>query len=655
MKKVILLLAMLLAYAMVSAQQPVREAVYRHTDLGNGVFQFEVTPPPPGNSTNPPKEPYFEYYWEFGDGTYLVTTDEIVTHTYKKKGTKNVFLKTTGVYDDGDPPPARMENAQQPQVTEVPTGGENISLIDEALEIDLNRTSTNVTPDEENTIILQYKNEASLNQSGRIYLFYNEKASGKDNDYVKQFDPIGAPRIYASDKTVREQRIQGGATKDADPTSLIPAGTRSNIRNLMTNVWNDFENYEAFSFAGLTTEEQSNIFISLQTDADIGDIEGKDVKIKAMLISNNQVDTTSIDLTVAKAHDPNKISVSEVRESFRRIENRFLTYKVQFQNDGNAPANNVEVTIEIPKGLEVEKIEFLPREFKMQHIENKQLVDCADDDSKPCYTDTISENSVKFVFKNVYLPGLKQADIKKYKQTTGSFKYKIKYRKKLKKQAMKSRAHIVFIDDFGRRKPVVTGYTTTRFKPGLSLGPKAGVSWDLEYQQPTYFVGAVASPYKSDRFYYQAEAALNYSRFQCDVDSLGFLNGDDCIFVGNDPENADISEYYVEGTKFSLDLVPLQVRKDIGRIISVGTGVELGIIYRSDTFMDARSPASRFTQNNFDISSSLFGDVQIGRVKAGPILGMRYLRGIITPKIECRLGSISMGKDRLQIFAQWKF
>ncbi len=659
MKKVILSLAMLLAYMMMYAQPS--EVVYKYTDLGNGKFQFEITQKPAlGMSTSPPKEPYFEYYWEFGDGTYLITTDETITHTYGNSDVKNVALKTTGVYDDGDPPPARMTNAQQPnvQLEDTLTGGGNVplinvSLIDEALEIDINRTSTNVRPSEENTIILQYKNDQASNQSGRIYLFYNEKATGEDNDYVKQFDPIGAPRIYASAKTVREQRIQGGATRDVNPTSLIPAGTRSNIRNMMTNTWNDFENYEAFSFTGLPAGQQSNIFVSLQTDADIDDIEGKDVKIKAMLISNNQVDTTSIDLTVAKAHDPNKISVSEVSENFRHIENRFLTYRVQCHNNGNAPANDVEVTVEIPKGLEIEKVRFLPHEFKMAHLKNKQLKDCADDSSRPCYQVENLEDEVKFTFKNVYLPGLKQPDVKKYKQTTCSFKYKIKYRDKLKKQAMKSRAHIVFIDDFGRRKPVVTGYTTTRFKPGLSIGPKAGVSYDLEYGLSTYFVGAVASSYKSEKFYLQAEATLNYSRFQCDVDSLGFLNGDDCILVGGDTENPNIGEYYIEGTKFSLDLVPLQIRRDIGKLLSVGAGAELGILCHNYILLGT----NRITREDTDIdfTTSVFADVFIGSVKAGPAIGVRYLEGVITPKIKGNFGEITQGKDRLQIFAQWKF
>lgn len=582
-----------------------------------------------------------------------------------------------------------MQNAQQPNVQvrgRLLTGGGSIARIDEALQIDLNRTSTNVRPSEENTIILQYKNDQAFNQSGRIYLLYNEKATGKGNDYVKQFDPIGAPRIYAGAKTVREQRIQGGATKDANPTSLIPSGTRNDTRNMMTNIWNDFENYEAFSFTGLSIKEQSNIFVSLKTHADIGNIEGKDVKIKALLISGNQVDTTSIDLTVAKAHDPNKISVNEVRENFRRVENRFLTYKVQFQNDGDAPAKDVIVKIEIPEGLEIEQVEFMPREFKMKYIENKTVKKFDGNEASISYQIKNVEDGVEFTFRNVNLPGLKEKHIKKYKETTGSFKYKIKYRDKLKKEALKSRAHIVFVD-FKPREAVTTSYTTTRFKPGLSIGPRIGV--DYSDKQFGGFVGAIASPYKSERFYYQPEIYLKFvkcdspssdcafSDFGSSVTLSDFYAFQDSIGMDYELRDSTITTFYGAGQDvddYSFNLVPLQIRKDIGKWLSLGVGMETSFIYRrisyeettnqttyrllfDDSIYDTTaSPPS--TQTNvvqgFQFDSALFADVTLGNAKGGggvPAVSFRYYKELTGEDTRVLLPS----KDRLQLALQWKF
>ena len=697
MKKVILLLTMLLAFIMVSAQQPSNEVVYQHSDLGNGKFQFEITQKPAlGLSTNPPKEPYFEYYWEFGDGTYLVTTDETITHTYAKSGAKDVLLKTTRVYDDGDDPPAKMINPSKPnaQLTSGALEAVNPTKITEGerLEIDLNRTSTNVRPDEENTIILQYKNDKRLGQSGRIYLFYNEKAKDEDGDYVKQFNLLGMPRIYADAKTVNEQRMQSGATNDANPTSLLPASTRGTIRKLVTDMLGDFENYEAFSFTGLPAGTQSNIFVSLQTDSDIGDIEGKDIKIKAMLISGSEIDTTSIDLTVAKAHDPNKISVNEVRENFRRVENRFLTYKVQFQNDGEAPAKDVIVEVEIPEGLEIKEVAFLPRSLDMKYVKDKTVEKFDGDKTTVSYQVENLENGAKFTFRNVNLPGLKEKHIKKYKETTGSFRYKIQYRDKLKKEPLKSRAHIVFRDEFGDRKPVTTSYTTTRFKPGLSLGPKAGVSLSLgDSLPPTYFIGVVASPYKSDKFYLQVEGLVSYGQFSCDYEP-GIPPPSDCKFIGSQVDSmglaeipvfdldtlirTETSEYYVGGSNLALH-IPVQIRRDLNKFISFGAGAELGIEFRRSTFLqnmetqeiehfwdagwiplgdpDVSLAGEVIEKNSTHFSSSVFADVLIGSVKVGPAIGVRYLRGVVVPKIQGDVGEITPGKDRLQVFAQWKF
>ena len=693
MKNLILLMVLLFACITVTAQEAPREVVYQHTDLGNGKYQFKIIKDPEGSNIVGKPPASFEYYWEFGDGTYLVTTDKTITHTYAATGEKDVLLKTTGVYDDGKPPIGKMANTQKPnvQLISAPIRKNMPSPIapGERFELDLNRSSESVIPDEESVFIIKYKNDGKLRRFGRIYLFFNEKQTRKSSNYIQQFDIKGAPRIYSEGKSVGEQRLQSGRTNDTNSRGLLPAGASRVTRNTFANIWNDFESYEAFSFSNLPPNEESNIFLTLQSDTNIGDIEGKYVKIKALLISGNQVDTTSVDLTVAKAHDPNKISVSEVRESFRRVENRFLTYRVQFQNDGEAEAQNVEVTVEIPKGLEVEKVKFLPNKFKMKHFKNKILNDCTKGKGRPCYNIDIQEDVIVFSFNKVYLPGLKQTDVKKYKQTTGSFEYKIKYRKKLKKEPLKSRAHIVFKDDFGKRKPVTTSYTTTRFKPGLSLGPKAGVSWDVEYQQPTYFAGVVASPYKSDRFYLQVEGLVSYGQFSCDyepgstpdckllgtqIDSMGLSEVP--VFDLDTLIRTETSEYHVEGSNLALH-IPVQIRRDLNKFISIGLGAELGVEFRRSTFLqnmeiqqiehfwdvgwipfgdpDVSLVGEITEQNSTHFTSSVFADVLIGSVKAGPAVGVRYLRGVIVPKVQGDFGEITLGKDRLQAFAQWKF
>src|SRR5690606_22594499 len=80
------------------------------------------------------------------------------------------------------------------------------------------------------------------------------------------------------------------------------------------------------------------------------------------------------------------------------------------------------------------------------------------------------ENKIIFKFINIYLPGSNQRNVEEYDSTKGFVRYALRFNPRIDKKKSKSRTAIFF----DKNEPVITNYATTRFKPGLSLGIKAG-------------------------------------------------------------------------------------------------------------------------------------------------------------------------------------
>lgn len=711
MKNLIFLVTLLLAYTTVNAQPTPRIANYEYqkgTPSPTGTpYTFSIEDEPALLPTYGKEDKArFEYYLEFGDGEYTRIEDgsQTVNHIYTINGRHETLMRVTGIYDDGDDPDARMINPLPPnghnnRISSQPTKSENI-IGDGNIEMEIHRSVNSIRPEEENIIILKYRNRQPTVQSGKLLLFYNEKGRGETKrDDVQQFDLMGQPRIYHQAKDFVQESYQvSGETKNLSAqqlNALFP--NNNNAKRRVIEAKERFGNYLLFNFDRLAPSRQSHIFISLKTDKNIGDINGKEVFVDAVFASNTGIsESTTLELEVNMARDPNAISVSEVRESFRRVQDKKLTYTVKFQNEADAPAKHVFVSIEIPKGLEVDKVKHIKNSFNVKR--------CTDKKDVPCYDiDTSEEDSIKFSFMRVSLPGFNDPEVKKYKETVGSFKYEITYKDKLKKQPLSTRAHIKFKDDVKTQSAVTTNLTTTRFKPGLSIGPRIGVDYNATDSQPSYFIGAVASPYKSERFYYQPEIMLRYSRFECDHDGEG-IDRDRCRLM-NESSNFEIegpyeemdsggnfqvfrdtitsnnSEWKVSSNSFIVNIVPLQIRKDIGKVLSFGTGTDIGIVFRKNKFFrDTSIETFKYIRldndvwdlyNNFGIYSyeytdendiyidaSLFFDVTVGSVKAGPALSIRYLREFLplSPKnIEAINSSRLSNKNRLQASLLWKF
>ena len=183
-----------------------------------------------------------------------------------------------------------------------------------------------------------------------------------------------------------------------------------------------------------------------------------------------------------------------------------------------------------------------------------------------CIDTTFTDTKAIFTFKNIYLPGSEQKNVKEYDSTKGFVKYNIKLAKDFHKKKTRSRTAIYF----DKNEPIITNYATTRFVPGISIGAKAGymITPDLDNHRE-YFVGATISPYKSYRGYLQAELMISANSF----DELNTFT-EETTTANGFIETYDI-EQLKEHQNISLYLVPASYRYNLNNFLAVGTGVQL--------------------------------------------------------------------------------
>jgi hypothetical protein len=241
------------------------------------------------------------------------------------------------------------------------------------------------------------------------------------------------------------------------------------------------------------------------------------------------------------------------------------------------------------------------------------------------------------------LPGLRQQGFSDPDSTIGFIKYRMHFTRKLKKLPFESNAAIIFDNN----KPVYTNNQKGYFKPGKSFGVIAGYNlfFGKNVKDENYFsIGASISPYAPHRKYLQEELYLGYMQFPEEL-------------IANRTENKDTvingtmfhifgREIYAKSNIIKLDMVPLQLRYNINDWVGAGIGSILSfdgytrisnrdVIHMQQqpnptpVIVEKKYPTSKWF-TNFD--AALFADVQLGKVRVGPLLGVRYLHYFRIPR-----------------------
>jgi hypothetical protein len=382
------------------------------------------------------------------------------------------------------------------------------------------------------------------------------------------------------------------------------------------------------------------IFLNMRTLPEMVQDTNATVTMTAMMVPDNPQllpETYELEMAVVTSHDPNRLQLRKHRINYRFMgKKKALTYKIQFQNTGRGPAKKVAIGIAVPRQLSTESIRL-----------NEISPACVSCDSayqlQSCIDTVRTKDSVYFVFNNIYLPGLQQEGVTDPDSTKGFVRYTVLFKKKPKKIPFSSQAAIIF----DKNAPIYTNRATARFIKGISPGIVAGYtvapnSGDYTLRGPLQ-LGAVLAPFAPDRPYFQVEAYA------------GLLEKtSSATAVMRDKRDTSINgqAYFINGrnqvttvSRQSLQVVPLHFRYNLNKWIGVGVGAMAQVNISTKTTTESKVYLANFQQPEVVINTvsqtvkndpqwfasfnaAPFADIQAGKIKSGPAVGLRYLRQV---------------------------
>lgn len=653
-KKAILLLAMMQTMIFIAMGQKIDSTATISVQVKNNQANFSASLRPLQQTAGAP-EAFYSYYWEFGDGHF--SFEENPRHLYRDTGTYDARLFATNNYDDGKPPPLK------PKPVRVNSKNSNYAIDKSpyffkqggAIEMKVNCMPK---ADEDMVLIMGYRNEnGNAPMNGSMILFYNERQFRKNNFDLSEErtynnetrSTLSAITAYAPQEEIMETRSLAGpnASLPNEPSGYFSG----KLNELILSKQKQFRQNNSWKFSNLAAGEEKYFFITLHTTPEMIKDTNAVVELTGMFIPDNpaaSIEEYTLELQIVASHDPNRMLLRNRRLSYRFTgKKREMNYTVRFQNTGKGPSRQVTVAVAVPALLDarsIELLDFYPKAGFCKDITRAR---------QSCIDTVIRKDSVFFIFNNIYLPGLRQQGMSDPDSTVGYVKYRMHFSNDLKKLPFQSNASIVFDNN----KPIYTNSPKGYFKPGKSYAVIAGYNkfFGENRKDENYFaIGASLSPYAPYRKYLQEEIYAGYMRLPEELVAIRTENKD-TVVDGNTLHIFE-REVYARPTIIKLDLVPLQLRYNITNWIGAGVGAiasfnaytrttnreVIHLVQQPNPTPIILGRTSATTKWFTNADAALFADVQAGRVRVGPVVGIRYLHYFRYPR------------NGLFIYAAWR-
>ncbi len=618
---------------MVFAQTKVKDTITRranisYTQKANSVT-FKPETPPLIPIAGAPK-PSYSYLWEMGDGHYSKQAEP--KHVYKNKGNYTARLAVTNNYDNGKPPATRPKKVAVNEIGDDPY--QDIASIADQNGFAIIKNCDPI-PEEEMVVVVSYQNLENYVANGKLYLFYNEKQFKNNNFELTDF------RTYAGEREVKENTV--ASVDDLDDTKSYLASTENTIKFKKyknTTTEEDLEaslkeahtlyhNVSILEFDDTNPSETRNVFYTFKTTPEMIKDTSATVTMRGIFVPNRSFKNhkvKNLEMEIVTSHDPNKMGSNGSFMNYRLVRFKRVKFKTRFQNNGEGPARKIRLETDIPDMFDKKtfQIESMYPECPICPKGEEPTVSCLDT--------IITKKQIIFTFKNIYLPGTEQKNVQEKDSTKGFVRYSMKFSEDFHKVKTKSRTSIIF----DKNEPIITNYAVTRFLPGISIGAKAGYNFYSDLDKSTsYFVGATISPFKSYRFYWQAEwvNALNKYNSAVNITNTFDTNANGTrrlIRTTTTTENKNVNWE-----------VPVLIRYNINNYIGVGAGIQANINVASQQNQDIKTETfenekenllidTKTTTNNVknsftDLKTGLLFDLTAGFSRIGPSLGARYV------------------------------
>ncbi|GAB1855351.1 hypothetical protein MHTCC0001_01840 [Flavobacteriaceae bacterium MHTCC 0001] len=598
------------------------------TEIKGNQVLFTPKTPPLNQIAGAPR-PFYSFFWEFGDGTY--SKEKSPKHTFKKKGEYEVRLWATNNYDNGKPPTTRPKKVA---INSVSSAAIETASMDTDFDLIRNREPV---PEQELVAVMRYKNTKNYPTKGKLYLFYNEHKFRADNFNLKDIrtyhdeKEVPTSAFAYTDNTDFEQTLLASNTSEFINTRNIAQDSteKTNLPLTLAEAKVYYKNWNVLEFENMSPNEERNIFFNLETTPEMVKDTSAIISVRGVYIPDANYDNHKVkemEMEIVTSHDPNKMSSNGSFMNYRFVRFKTLKYKIKFQNNGEGPARTIRLETDIPDMLDKSTLKVTNMYPKCDICPKYEV-------NYSCLDTTFTNTQAIFTFKNIYLPGSEQKNVKAYDSTKGFVKYNIKFAKDFHKKKTKSRTAIIF----DKNEPIITNYSTTRFLPGISIGAKAGYNWfsDLNNSN-SYFIGATLSPYKSYRWYWQAELMSNFHSYDSDT------MVDENIII--DAQGARTRQRTTNDTAFeNIDIdVPVLLRYNLNNYIGLGAGLQNTISVSTkntqnvlveqfestepdapviNSFTEIGEQSDSFT----NLRTGALFELTAGFARIGPSLGARYV------------------------------
>jgi PKD repeat protein len=615
------------------AQTKLKDTITRRANItynqkGNSV-SFKPETPPLIPIAGAPK-PSYSYLWELGDGHYSKQAEP--KHVYKKKGNYSTRLAVTNNYDNGKPPATRPKKVAVNDITD--TDYKDIASIADQNGFEILKNCDPI-PEQEMVVVVSYQNLENYVANGKLYLFYNEKQFKNNNFELVDF------RTYAGEREVKENTIASIDDLDDTKNYLTSAEntfkfkkyknttTEEDLEASLKDAHTLYHNVSILEFDDANPNETRNVFYTFKTTPEMIKDTSATVTMRGIFVPNRSFKNhkvKNLEMEIVTSHDPNKMGSNGSFMNYRLVRFKRVKFKTRFQNNGEGPARKIRLETDIPDMFDKKtfQIEGMYPECPICPKGEEPTVSCLDT--------IIQKKQIIFTFKNIYLPGTEQKNVKEKDSTKGFIRYSMKFNEDFHKTNTRSRTSIIF----DKNEPIITNYAVTRFLPGISIGAKAGYNFYPNLEKSTsYFVGATISPFKSYRFYWQAEwiNALNQHNSTINIVNTFDTNTNGTrrlIRTTTTTENKNVNWE-----------VPALIRYNINNYIGVGAGIQTNINVLSqqnqnkkiETFegdkeliLTATKTTNNTIKNSFiDLKTGILFDLTAGFSRIGPSLGARYV------------------------------
>jgi hypothetical protein len=622
-----------------------RRAAITYNQKGNSV-EFKPETPPLIPIAGAPK-PSYSYLWELGDGHF--SKEAQPKHVYKNKGTYNARLTVTNNYDNGKPPATRPKKVVVNDISDA--AFQDIASIANQDGLSIQKNCDPI-PEQEMQVIVSYENLENYVTNGKLYLFYNEKEFKNNNFDLDEVRPYANERIIQENNLVVADEIDNTNRYTASNEALYFAKkhrettNETDLDSTLLKAKKIYKNVSILEIDNHNPGETRNVFYTFKTTPEMIKDTSATITMRSIYVPNRSFKNHKIknlEMEIVTSHDPNKMGSNGSFMNYRFVRYKRVKFKTRFQNNGEGPARKIQLETDIPDMFDKStlKIEEMYPECPICPKGETPTISCLDT--------IVKKNQIHFVFRNIYLPGSNQKNVKEIDSTKGFVKYSMKFNEDFHKIKTKSRTAIIF----DKNEPIITNYATTRFTPGISIGAKAGYNIYSNLENSTsYFVGATISPFKSYRYYGQAEFLNSFTSYDgaaTFTEKINQVNGAAQLNrITTSTENKNINWE-----------IPILFRYNISTYFGVGAGAQINMnisekqtqkiktdLYEgpSDKLLLRTVYSTETTSNSFSkLNSGLLLDFTAGFARIGPSFGARYVL------------NFDNNFNYYQLYAIWKF